>query len=86
MKVRLPSPLQNYTGGRAEIEADGQSLDELLWDLDRRYPGIRFRMIDEQGSVRPHIRLFVNATLQRSLQVPLNKYDEVIIVAALSGG
>ena len=86
MKVRLPTPLVEYTGGLREVEAAGDSLDALLRDLDRRYPGIRFRMIDEQGQVRAHIKLFVNAELQRSLSTPLERDDEVMIVAALSGG
>ena len=86
MKVRLPTPLVEYTDGIREVEAVGDSLDALLRDLDRRYPGIRFRMIDEQGQVRAHIKLFVNAELQRSLATPLNANDDILIVAALSGG
>ena len=58
-KVLIPSPLRSYTGAR-EVEATGATLGELLADLDRRYPGLRFRMIDEQDGMRPHIRFFVN--------------------------
>lgn len=86
MKVQLPTPLIEYTGGHREVTADGDTLDALLFDLDRRYPGIRFRMIDEQDRVRAHIKLFVNAELERSLATPLRAHDEVLIVAALSGG
>ena len=86
MKVNLPTPLIEYTGGVRDVEADGSTLNDLLLDLDRRYPGIRFRMIDEQDNVRAHIKLFVNAELERSLAAPLNDHDKVIIVAALSGG
>ncbi len=86
MKVRLPTPLVEYTDGLREVEAMGDSLDALLRDLDRRYPGIRFRMIDEQGQIRAHIKLFVNAELQRDLAAPLRADDNVLIVAALSGG
>ena len=60
MKVLLPSPLASYTANRREVEAAGATLDELLRDLDRRYPGIRFRVIDEQDAIRPHIKIFVN--------------------------
>jgi molybdopterin converting factor small subunit len=59
---------------------------ELLHDLDRRYPGIRFRVIDEQDAIRPHIKLFVNRTQVRGLDVALGAGDEVLVVAALSGG
>ena len=86
MKVRLPSPLRSYAGGRGEVEAGGESLTALLADLDRQFPGIRFRMIDEQGAIRPHIRFFVNRDLVRDLERPLAPGDEVLIVAALSGG
>ena len=86
MNVLLPTPLVEYTGGVREVAATGESLDALLRDLDRQYPGIRFRMIDEQGKIRAHIKLFVNAELQRSLRAPLAAKDEILIVAALSGG
>ena len=86
MKVKLPTPLIEYTKGLSEVEADGDTLGAMLHDLDRQYPGIRFRMIDEQEQIRAHIKLFVNAELERSLHAPLDGQDEVIIVAALSGG
>ena len=53
MKVRIPSPLASYTRNLREVDAHGATLFELLADLDRLYPGIRFRMIDEQDAVRP---------------------------------
>ncbi len=86
MKVSLPSPLIEYTRGLREVEAEGVTLDALLTDLDWRYPGIRFRMIDEQGRVRPHIKLFVDRVLQRDLNHSLLTASEVTVVAALSGG
>ena len=86
LKVTLPTPLVDYTGGLREVNASGNTLADLLRDLDRQYPGIRFRMIDEQGQIRAHIKLFVNAELERSLESRLIEQDRVIIVAALSGG
>ncbi len=85
MKVRIPSPLLSYTKAR-EIEASGSTLAELVLDLDRRYPGIRFRMIDEQDALRPHIRFFVNGEQVADLSTALGPSDEVHIVQALSGG
>jgi molybdopterin converting factor small subunit len=85
MKVLVPSPLRSYTGER-QVEATGATVAEVLEDLDRRHPGIRFRMVDEQGHLRPHIRLFVNGELARDLTVALAPSDEVQIVQALSGG
>jgi molybdopterin converting factor small subunit len=86
MKVRIPSPLASYTRNAREVEADGATLLELLADLDRRYPGIRFRMIDEQDAVRPHMRIFVNGEQVFDLHAALGKDDDVFIVQALSGG
>jgi len=85
MKVRIPSALRSYTE-RAEAEASGATLAAVLADLDRRYTGIRFRMIDEQDRIRRHIRIFVNGTQVRELSQPLSATDEVVIVQALSGG
>ena len=86
MRVILPSPHASYTANRREVEAQGGTLDELLADLDRRYPGIRFRMIDEQEAIRPHIKIFVNRRQVPSIASPLAPGDEVLVVAALSGG
>ena len=86
MKVFLPTPLADYTRHAREVEADGATLAELFADLDRRYPGLRFRVIDEQGALRPHIKVFVNRVQERSLAAVLAPSDEVLVVAALSGG
>jgi len=86
VKVVLPTPLAEYTAGRREVEAQGATLDALLGDLDRRYPGIRFRVVDEQDAIRPHIKIFVNRALERRLARALAADDEVLVVAALSGG
>ncbi|HEX6005974.1 MAG TPA: MoaD/ThiS family protein [Burkholderiales bacterium] len=85
MKVHIPSALRSYTD-RAETEANGATLAALLLDLERRYPGIRFRMVDEQERIRRHIRIFVNGGQVRELSQPLSAADEVVIVQALSGG
>jgi len=85
MKVIVPSALRSYTE-RGETEASGATLAAMLADLDHQYPGIRFRMIDEQDRIRRHIRIFINGEQVRDLAQPLEATDEVIIVQALSGG
>jgi molybdopterin converting factor small subunit len=85
MKVLIPTPLLSYTE-RREVEADGATVAEVLRDLDRRYPGIRFRMINEQDEMRRHIRFFLNGDQVFDLARPLAPTDELIIVQALSGG
>ena len=85
MKVLIPSALRSYTEA-AQADADGATLGAVLVDLDRLYPGIRFRMIDEQNRIRAHIRLFINGTQVRDFALPLSPTDELVIVQALSGG
>ena len=85
MKVLIPSSLLSYTG-KQEVEASGATLTELLADLDRRYPGLRFRVIDEQDRMRRHMRFFVNGEQVFDLAQPLRPTDAVYLVQALSGG
>jgi molybdopterin converting factor small subunit len=85
MKVLIPGALRSYTE-RGEVEVSGATLGAVLAELDQRYSGIRFRMIDEQDQIRPHIRLFVNGEQVRDLAQPLTATDELVIVQALSGG
>ena len=85
MKVLIPGALRSYTE-QSEIEMSGATLAVILAGLDRQYPGIRFRMIDEQDRIRRHIRIFVNGEQVRVLSQPLRATDEVVIVQALSGG
>lgn len=85
MNVLIPSALQSYTRSD-RVEAQGATLAAVLTDLERRYPGIRFRMVDEQDRVRPNMRLFVNGEQIFDLSYPVRGADEVVIVQALSGG
>ncbi len=85
MKVLIPTPLRSYTGAR-EVGAHGATLAEVLADLERQFPGVRFRIVDEQDRLRPHVRFFVNGAPVMSLAQPLHDRDELAIVQALSGG
>lgn len=84
--VRVPSPLRSYTGGAVQVSASGTTIAELLLDLERRHAGMRFRMIDEQDRIRPHIRIFINHSEVTTLEQPLAATDEVHLICALSGG
>jgi molybdopterin converting factor small subunit len=86
VKVRIPTPLRSYTDQRASVDADGATIDELLTDLDRRHPGVRFRIVDEQGRLRKHVKVFVNEESVRDLTTPISSSDDVVIMQALSGG
>ena len=88
--VAIPSQLRSYTGGaaRAEVRVDAAEprLADVFAALERMYPGIRFRMIDEAGRVRPHIQVFVDMAVERNPQARLREGAQVMIVGALSGG
>lgn len=85
-RVRIPTPLRSYTGGAANVVAEGATVGELLADLDRQYPGFAFRMVDEQRRMRPHMVVFLGQDRCRDLDAALAGVDEVVIMQALSGG
>jgi molybdopterin synthase sulfur carrier subunit len=86
IRVLIPSQLHAYTGGLSRVEAEGRRVCEVLDNLDQRFPGLKFRIIDEQDRVRPHMRLFIGQTAARDLKTPLQDGDELMIFGALSGG
>ena len=86
MNVLLPSNLAGYTDQRHRVAASGATLAEALEDLDRRHPGIRFRIVSEQDRIRRHIKIFINGDQADGLEAPLAADDEIMIVCALSGG
>jgi len=85
MRVLIPGALLSYTGTNW-VEAEGATLAALLDDLESRYPGIRFRMIDEQAKIRRHIRCFHKGEALSDIAQPLDPGAELLIVQALSGG
>ncbi len=86
MRVLIPSQLQAYCGGATRLEAQGETVDQVLQDLDRRYPGLRFRVVDEQDRIRRHMRIFIGAEPALSVDFAVSADDEVMIFGALSGG
>lgn len=87
MIVRIPGLLRSYTGGAETVDlVSGSSLGDALDALDARYPGLRFRVIDEQRAIRPHIKMFVDGELARGLQTSVVGAHELMLVGALSGG
>jgi molybdopterin synthase sulfur carrier subunit len=85
--VLIPGLLRSYTAGDETVALPPHAtLDDALRDLDARFPGLRFRIIDEQNAIRPHIKLFVDGALARQLSAPIVDSAELMIVGALSGG
>ena len=86
MNVFIPSPLRSYTKDQPRVTASGSTIRSMLEDLDRQFPGFRFRMVDEQDQIRTHIKVFVNREQVRTIDESVNKNDEILILCALSGG
>lgn len=89
MNVRIPGLLLSYTDGATNVDlgvAPGSTLADALAALNDRYPGLRFRIVDEQGAVRRHIKIFVDGELARDLATPVRPDGELMIVGALTGG
>lgn len=86
MRVRIPSPLRSYTGGSANVVAGGATVSEILDDLDRQYPGFRFRVVDEQGELREHMTVWLDGERCRDLAARVDGLEEVVLMQALSGG
>lgn len=86
IRVSIPSQLIAYTDGATRVEAAGATVGAVLADLDGRYPGLRFRVVDEQDRIRRHMRIFVGQDEARTLAAPLREDGELLIFGALSGG
>jgi molybdopterin synthase sulfur carrier subunit len=89
LKVWIPTQLRSLTDGKTEVEVKGATVDDVILDLDRQFPGFRDRLLDEQGEVRPFLSVCVNDEEIRYLQsgkTPLKDGDEVSIIPAVAGG
>jgi molybdopterin synthase sulfur carrier subunit len=87
--VRIPTPLRSITKGSAEVQAKGGSVADVVEDLERQFPGLRERLVDEGGDLRRFINIYVNEEDIRFLQgkkTALKEGDQVSIVPAIAGG
>ena len=86
IRVAIPSQLIAYTGGATRVEAEGATVGDVMDSLDLLFPGLKFRVIDEQGRIRRHMRIFVGRDEARAISVPVREGGEVLLFGALSGG
>jgi len=87
--VLIPAPLRRLTGGQSRIEIAAATVGDLLDRLDAAHPGVRSYLLDESGSLRAYVNVFINSTEVRQLsglQTPLAPGDEVAILPAMAGG
>lgn len=85
-QVFIPSQLTSYTDGVSRLAAAGGDIAQVLEDLDRRFPGLKFRVVDEQDRIRRHMRIFRNGERAQDIRQTVSEADEVLIFSALSGG
>jgi sulfur-carrier protein len=86
--VRIPTILRQHTGGEKSVTGSGQTLAELVEDLENRHPGLRERLVDE-GGLRRFVNVYVNDEDVRftgALSTELSDGDEVTILPAVAGG
>jgi molybdopterin synthase sulfur carrier subunit len=89
IQVRVPTPLRKFTNGAESVSADGATVGAVVEDLERRHPGIKDRICDEEGRVRRFVNIYINGDDIRflnNLESPLKDEDEVSIVPAIAGG
>ncbi|MHA2168668.1 MAG: MoaD/ThiS family protein [Candidatus Kariarchaeaceae archaeon] len=86
MRVRIPTLLRSYTDGKKEVVIEADTLFDVLNELEKQFPGIKFRFINEQEEIREHMKIFVNQVEVKDLQRKMRSDDDVFIIQALSGG
>ena len=89
IEVRIPTILRSYTGGLKAVEGSGDTLADLLTDLDTRYPGLRARLITGEGALHRFVNIYVNdedVRFQGALDAKLSDGDTVTILPAVAGG
>jgi sulfur-carrier protein len=87
--VRIPTPLRALTKGAAEVHADGSTVTDLIEALERQFPGLKERLVEEGGQLRRFVNIYINQEDIRFLQgatTSLKQGDEVSIVPAIAGG
>ena len=89
IRVRVPAPLRSLTEGKAQILAEGETIEELLQYLEDHYGGMRERLLDERGRIRPFVSLYINQEdirFRGGLRATLRDGDQLSIVPAVAGG
>ncbi|MDR7401591.1 MAG: MoaD/ThiS family protein [Armatimonadota bacterium] len=87
--VRIPTPLRRLVSDQRVVEAHGATVADLVDDLERRFPGLKARLVDGDGHIHSFVTIFVNdqdVRLLQGLQTPLDDDAEVSIIPAMAGG
>jgi sulfur-carrier protein len=87
--VRLPGALRDATGGETKISASGGTLREVIADIDRRHPGFASRVLDEAGSLRSYVNVYIgedDARTRGGSGAAVPEGSEVMVIPAMAGG
>ncbi len=87
--IFIPSSLRRYTAGQSKAQVSGSTINDVIEDLERQYPGVKSRLCDDSGQIKRYVNVFVNDEEIRALQgsdTPVSDKDEVSIVPAMAGG
>jgi adenylyltransferase/sulfurtransferase len=89
INVYIPTPFRHLVGNRASVKAQGATVNDILFDLDKQFPGFRQQLFDTEGNLAHHINVYVNQVEIEHLQGPstaVKSGDEVAVIPALAGG
>ena len=89
VSVRIPTILRTYTGGESEVSAEGGTLAEVLDSLDGSYPGIKARILDDQGAIRRFVNVYVgndDVRFLESLETKTPAGTQISVIPAVAGG
>ena len=87
--VRIPTPLRRLTQNQAEVEAEGDTIESLIENLEANYPGIKERICDESGNIRRFVNIYLNDEDIRFLDgnaTVVKDGDEISVIPAIAGG
>ena len=89
VSVRIPTILRTYTGGESEVSAEGETLAEVIDDLEAKYSGIKARILDDQGAIRRFVNVYVGNDDVRfldNLETKTPDGTQICIIPAVAGG
>ncbi len=89
VRVRVPTPLRRFTGGKDEVAAEGTSIRSVIDNLEQRHPGLKERLLDDNGELRRFVNIYLNGDDIRflnQLNSQVKDGDDISIVPAIAGG
>jgi MoaD family protein len=88
-KIRIPTSLRSFTRNQEEVTASGATVGDVIRELEKRFPGLGTRLLDDKGAVRRYVNIFHNDEDIRFLQdlaTPVSDGDRLTIIPAIAGG